>query len=585
LQAADLSTRTSDCRKCLDVGRHSESGGRVSIPQLPCGSRKAKDIRCCEGCDEMDIEADEQNAVFALLADPATHGGEPVRRIDTHAASVFLAGGRALKVKRAVRFPFLDYSTLDRRKAACEAELDVNRQFAPELYRRVLPILRMADGRLALDGEGEPVEWAVEMRRFDEERTLDRLAATGEIDGALAGALAGMVVAMHARAPAVDVEAWLGAVQGILDQNESAFGEFPELFPAADAAILDRHARAAFARLRPLLLARGRRGLVRRGHGDLHLGNIAWIDGKPLPFDAIEFDPLIASGDVLYDLAFLLMDLIERDLKEPANLVLNGYLQRVDGMDDLDGLAALPLFLSLRAAIRAKVVAAQMRNADSARQRSLAEAARTYFGLALRLIEPPRPVLVAVGGLSGTGKSTLARALAPFVAPEPGAVIARSDVERKVLFGVGETDRLPEEAYRSDVSTKVYARIYEKAARVVDAGHSAIADAVFARADERVAIEQVAEKARVRFCGLFLVARLDRRLNRIGKRKADASDADAAVAREQERYGLGDIDWCTIDASGDLADTLRLAREALASTADRQPEAGARSGQRPRERP
>ena len=155
----------------------------------------------------MNDATESQEAVFALLADPATHGGQAlggqaVKRIDTHAASVFLAGERVFKIKRAVRFPFLDYSTLAKRKAACETELAINRRTAPDIYRRVVAITREADGRLALDGRGEPVEWAVEMRRFDENLTLDHLAAAGKIDAALADALGRTVAASHADAAA-----------------------------------------------------------------------------------------------------------------------------------------------------------------------------------------------------------------------------------------------------------------------------------------------------------------------------------------------------------------------------------------------
>ena len=157
----------------------------------------------------MDSPDQSQQEVFAFLADPATHGGQEVRRIDTHAASVFLAGPRALKVKHAVRFPFLDYSTLERRHRACMAELEVNRSLAPQIYRGVVAITRAADGPLAIDGSGEPVEWAVEMRRFDEEQTLDHLAAQGGIDADLADRLGRVVAAAHAEAPAVDAEPWL----------------------------------------------------------------------------------------------------------------------------------------------------------------------------------------------------------------------------------------------------------------------------------------------------------------------------------------------------------------------------------------
>lgn len=278
----------------------------------------------------MDHSDDSQRAVFGFLADPATHGGGEVRRFDTHVSAVFLAGDRALKVKRAVRFPFLDYSSLAQRRAACEAELTVNRPFAPDIYRGVVPITRGADGRLAIDGGGEVIEWAVEMRRFDETRTLDRLADAGGIDAALADALGRAIATAHASALAVDAVPWLAAVDTFIEQNDATFRERPDLFAAEAAAALAQASRRALAGLRPLLLERGRHGLVRCGHGDLHLGNIALIDGKPVAFDAIEFDPLIAAGDVLYDLAFLLMDLVERKLPAAANIVLNRYLAETD---------------------------------------------------------------------------------------------------------------------------------------------------------------------------------------------------------------------------------------------------------------
>ena len=236
-------------------------------------------------------EAQSQTAALAFLGDAATHGNHPVRRIDTHANVVFLAGDRALKVKRAVRLPFLDYSSLAKRKAACASELEVNRAFAPELYRRVVPITRDSSGRLALGGDGETVEWAVEMLRFDENQTLDRIAEVRGIDDALARKLAETIVAMHGHAPVVDADSWIAALDRFLPQNAAAFRQAPAFFPPDLAAKLDHAARTVLERLRPLLASRGRRGLIRRGHGDLHLGNIALLKGRPVPFDAIEFDP------------------------------------------------------------------------------------------------------------------------------------------------------------------------------------------------------------------------------------------------------------------------------------------------------
>lgn len=496
---------------------------------------------------------DPQQSVLDFLADPATHGGAAVTRIDTHAASVFLAGNRALKIKRAVRFPFLDFSSLAKRKAACEAELAVNRAFAPQLYRRVVPIARGADGRLALDGPGEPAEWAVEMARFDERRTLDRLAGEGRIDPALADRLGRAVADAHAAARPVRDCQFAAALGEVVAQNDAELRGFPALFDAGAVAALTRRARDDLARVAPLLDAREREGLVRRCHGDLHLGNIVLIEDRPVLFDAIEFDERIATADVLYDLAFLLMDLCGRTLHAAANVVLNRYLAETRRDSDLDALAALPLFLSTRAAIRAKVTA-ERRTQDAA-------GARAYFALACRLLSPSAPRLVAIGGLSGTGKSALARALAPEIAPAPGAVVLRSDQQRKALFGVAETARLPAAAYTEAATAQVYAALAGKARRVLAAGHSAIVDAVFARAGERTGIEAAAGRAP--FTGLFLTADLATRLARIGGRVADASDADAAVARQQDQYDLGRLAWPELDASGTPDETLARALAAL----------------------
>ena len=513
----------------------------------------------------MDEAAKTQQDVLTFLADPAAYGAgaEKVRRIDTHAASVFLAGDRALKLKRAVRFPFLDFSTLEKRKRACEAEIEVNRRLAPNLYRGVVAITRESDGRLAIGGDGEPVEWAVDMVRFDENRTLDHL--TDKIDDDLADALGRAVAAAHETAPVVDAEPWIKALGSYIDEHVDAFAEHQDIFPAADSAALAEKSRAHYQRIVPLLRQRAGRGLVRRIHGDLHLGNIALIDGEPVLFDAIEFSDVIASGDVLYDLAFLLMDLLERKLPQAANIVLNRYLAETHRDEDLAALAALPFFLSMRAAIRAKVTAARIERAAAAERDTIAKSAKAYFDFAQRAINPAPPKLIAVGGLSGTGKTRLARALAPHIAPMPGAVVVRSDVERKTLFGAGETEKLPAAAYAPEVTARVYAAIADKARRIVAAGHSAIVDAVFASPQERDALAAAAKAARVPLQGLFLTADLATRINRVGRRTKDASDADAAVVQAQESYDLGTLSWPKIDASGSVVEILGRARAALSA--------------------
>ena len=505
---------------------------------------------------------EDQSAVFSFLEDPKTFGscGE-IRRIDTHGAVVFLAGSDAYKVKRAVRFPFMDFSTLEKRRIACESELAINKSNAPEIYLGVIPIVRTPRG-LALGGAGEIVEWAVHMQRFDESATLDRLAERGALRPELLIRLVDAILDSHSRAPRRDGRAATEALARYLDQNEAAFAAAPSLFDPVRAQLLARDARLALAATKDLLLARGNEDYVRRCHGDLHLRNIVLIDDEPTLFDAIEFDDEIATGDVLYDLAFLLMDLEERGLRQVANLILNRYLWRSDEAH-LTGLAALPIFLSIRSAIRAKVVAAGLTHLQGkARNRAQMEA-RRYFWFAEEFLRPQAARLVAVGGLSGTGKSALSSRIAPFLGRAPGAIWLRSDIERKRLFGVGEMEHLPQDAYSKAATREVYALLCRKAALALKSGQSVIIDAVHSAQSERDGIASVAAEHGVGFTGLWLEAPLETRLERVTSRTRDASDATAAVATEQTSDGPTLSTWRRIDASGGVEGVTRAALRSI----------------------
>lgn len=503
--------------------------------------------------------ASSQDEVVAFLEDPATHGGLRPTRIDTHAAMVFLAGDDAYKIKRAVRYPYLDFSTLDRRKAACTREIQVNEAYAGEIYHGIVAITREADGRLAIAGDGEPVEWAVHMRRFDEGATLDRVIEAGPLPADALDHLGDRLAEAHARAPRRDGAAWIADLETYLDDNARSFADAPDLFDPAAAKRLDAGARETLARIRPLLEARDREGKIRLLHGDCHLGNVAMIDGAPVFFDAIEFDDRIATGDILYDLAFLVMDLWRRDHEANASRVFNRYLTVQGDASDLAALAAFPFFLMMRAAIRAKVTAARLAFLQGTEHEAAAEDARAAFQHACAFLEPAPARLVAVGGLSGTGKTTLARKIAPGLGCAPGAVHVRSDVIRKRLAGVGLTDRLPAESYTKEASAAVYDALLESARIVLAAGQAAVVDAVFAAPDERADAERVAADAGVAFTGLWLEASIATLTSRVEARSGDASDADAAVVRTQTGYDLGAIGWHRVDTSGDRERTLGAA--------------------------
>lgn len=497
-----------------------------------------------------------QERIFAALT---AHPG--VKRIDTHAASVFLDGTRALKIKRAVKYPFLDYSTLEKRKAGCEEELRINRPHAPQIYHRIVAITEEPDGSVTIDGRGRPIEYAVDMSRFDESGTLDHLAKAGQFDADFASAIADAIAASHAAATPADGKAWISSIPALIDGNSSGLRDGNHV-PAAEIEQLAQASHAASLRTHNLLEERGRRGFVRRCHGDLHLANIVLIGQRPVLFDAIEFDAQMATVDVLYDLAFTLMDLLRHAQPLAANTVLNQYLAATP-LENLDALGALPLFMSIRAAIRAQVALARLKPPHSDDAGILDEAHR-YFDLARVLIQPPAPRLIAVGGLSGTGKTVLARTLAPTVAPQPGAVVLRSDVIRKQMFGVADTERLPPSAYTPELAARVYEALAERARRVLAQGHSAIVDGVFARDFERDAFATLARDCNVPLSGLFLVADLATRQARIGGRSSDASDATQEVAALQEHYNIGHMGWTTIDASGTPAQTLQSGRDAIA---------------------
>jgi aminoglycoside phosphotransferase family enzyme/predicted kinase len=502
-----------------------------------------------------------QAEVVALLSDWAGHG--PDHHFTTHGAHVFIAGGDALKIKRAVRYAYLDFSTLELRRHACERELAVNRANAPQIYLGTVAITREADGRLAIGGAGEPVEWAVRMRAFDQADLLGARAAAGELDLATVKALANAVLAAHARAAVTVGADSAGRLGAVADQLIAGFAKHGSIFAEPEGQAFAHRVKAALARARPCLERRAAAGCVRRVHGDLHLDNVVLWQGAPVLFDAIEFDEDLATVDTLYDLAFLLMDLVHRGRRLSANRVLNRYLWRSDGDLDLEALIAMPLFLGLRAGVRALVTADKLQLAGAEADGGQREQPRAYLHAALAFLSPPPARIVAVGGLSGTGKSTLAATLAPDLGPSPGAVHLRSDLERKAMFGVEETVRLGSDAYTPEANTRVYEVLLRKARLAAAAGHAAIIDAVFARGGERAAVEAVAASLGVPFQGLWLAAPREALLARVSARTNDASDATALVVEQQLGWQSDRVAWPTVDAGGSAADTEAAARRAL----------------------
>jgi len=441
--------------------------------------------------------------------------------VETHISAVFLGRDEVLKLKKAVDFGFLNFLSLAERGRLIAHEQALNAPAAPGLYLGPVAITRDHDGALALGGAGEVVDWVLRMRRLPAGDFLD---AHAPLDGPGLDAMADAVVVLHQAAPLRAASDPGRMLEGNRQSGLSA-GLAPEAVEAWAAA-----AAARLQALTPWLASR--RAFHRRCHGDLHLGNLCLIEGRPTPFDALEFSEDLASIDTGYDLAFLLMDLDQRWGRAAANRVMNRYIAR---SGDVGLLRGLPLWLSMRAFIRAHVTA-----------RSGADAT-ALLAAALAYLSPPPPRLVAIGGLQGTGKSTLARALAPGLGAAPGALVLRSDELRKRRAGVSPETTLPPEAYSAEESAAVFATLRTEAAEALAAGHAVVADAVFQRPAERDALAALFTP----FQGFWLQAPLSVLRGRIEARQNDASDATLAVLQATAARDCGPIDWACLDATAD----------------------------------
>jgi hypothetical protein len=480
----------------------------------------------------MDADAQEETLRFLATLDG---GGEIV---STHISRVVLGRTRAFKLKRAVAFPYLDFSTPGKRLAMCEREVELNRRTAPTLYLGARRVTREADGGLALDGADELVDAIVEMRRFDDGALLESFAARGALSAQIIERLARKIAAFHDEAKIIRDIGGSDAMRRIVLLNEQSLNDFP---PAPLGAMEPHKARlrALSQTLGPLLDARHAQGKTRLCHGDLTLRNICVVDGAPTPFDCIEFSDELAAIDVLYDFAFLLMDLHRVGESGLANFALNRYL---DWRDECDGLRLLPFFMSLRATIRAHIGAAQNK----------LDEARRYFDLARELAREEAPCVIAIGGYSGSGKSSVAAALAPLIGAAPGARTISSDRLRKRLHGAEPTRRLPKEAYASEVSARVYGEMMIEAERVARAGWPVVVDAVFDRPSSRAEIERIAREAGALFHGFWLDVDLSARIARVEARRDDPSDATPEVLVAQMKGETGAIGWRRIDAAKGL---------------------------------
>jgi aminoglycoside phosphotransferase family enzyme/predicted kinase len=480
----------------------------------------------------------DQSEAIRFLEGGADRGSRAIR-IDTHGAVIFLIGDQAFKIKRAVKYDYMDLSTLEKRRTLLDREFELNRDGAPSIYRRVIPLVRQTNGALALDKTGEILEWVLWMNRFAPQAELTNIAKTHGISDGLAQDL-GVSIARYHKKAAVKTLDGATLICEILDELDRVFNTMSDSFHA-DARSFVAKGRKACAMHTAHFQQRTNNGFIRRCHGDLHLRNIIMIDGVPTPIDALEFDERLGTCDTFYDLAFLLMDLDHQGMPHAANLVLNAYLgeQNFDLSDA--GLALLPLYLSIRAAIRAMVDVQTA--AVSANGKNMLRDARAYLRQALEYLDHKAPILVAIGGYSGTGKTTIARAVAHHIGAAPGAIHLRSDVLRKTLLNRKPLDHLGPDGYTPHITARTYETMRQQAKQVLDQGHSAIIDAVHSNPKARAAVKQIATSAGCAFVGIWLESPTQTRLARVASRGPDASDADADVVNQQATTDPGPIGW------------------------------------------
>ena len=477
-------------------------------------------------------------------------GADRAQTIETHGAVVILDGDSAFKIKKPVDLGFFDFTTPARRQAALQAELDLNRAAAPQIYRRLAWLTREETG-LVLDGEGERVEPVLVMARFDQDALYSRLAQDDRLDVVEARALASMARRSHARAGRSRETDGAGRVRRVLDplvERLAAAGA-----PRARVDALANNLRTAIDRHASLLDSRARAGFVRRCHGDLHLNNIVRLNGRPVPFDALEFDEELATIDVLYDLAFVLADLARNGLRAEACALTGQYLAGEDEALGAAGAALLDPFCALRAGVRA-LTSYKRDGAQSA------EAAQ-WLALAEDFARPRPPRLIAVGGLSGSGKSTLADGLALALGGPAGLWVIKSDVERKAALGLDWSDKIPPEAYTPEAARTVYERQRMKAKSALAAGASVILDAVHLRAAERDAATRLAEESGAAFTGVWLDAERKVLEDRVAARVNDPSDADLAIVEKQSSWDPGAVAWPRLAAGAGRDAVLQSALE------------------------
>lgn len=440
--------------------------------------------------------------LIQALHRPACYG-HPVQKIElveTHISWVFLTGAYAYKIKKPLNLGFLDFSTLEKRRYFCEEELRLNRRLAPSLYLEVVPVTGSSSAPV-LGGAGEVIEYAVKMIQFPEAARLDRMLARAELRPEHVDLLSRELADFHGRIAVAGANRPFGDPEHVLEPVTQNFTQIRPRIETRDQAPLRRleiWSAMSFGELRKIFETRKRQGFIRECHGDAHLSNMVWLDDRVTLFDCLEFSDNLRWIDVMSELAFLVMDLDDRQRSDLARRALNAYLENTG---DYGGLVVLRFYQVYRALVRAKVACIRLGQSGLGDKDKAAARGeyRSYVGLAERYTQPPPPALLITHGLSGSGKTWLSQHLLESL----DAIRVRSDIERKRLHGLAPGARsdsgIDSGIYSSDASRRTYAHLAELATMILRAGHTVIVDAAFLRRAQRDQLHAVAKQEQARF--------------------------------------------------------------------------------------
>ncbi len=502
---------------------------------------------------------DDQQQIVDALSDPASypHGVSEVTQVQSHIAFLFLAGNYVYKLKRSVLYPDIDFSTPEKRKLACLQEMKRSTVYAPHLIIGLKPIKQLKNGKIRIGGKlGKEIDTVLVMKRIPAESILENKLPSPDFDRFEVMDLAEKLAELHSKAKTFHNRWGEEILKKTILENEAILSCFcPDIFDKKQLNKLTKNSLENLNKNARLITIRQKSGHVRKCHGDLLLSNIAYNNKKFLFFSPVEYSESMDTIDTLYDLAFLTMDLEAKGLRRLANMLFNHYMAYTN---DIEGIPLMPLYQSMRAASRAAICAKKTTLLSGVEKEKTIKSAQLYFELACHFMTLFKPLLIACGGLSGSGKSRIAREIGGLMDPAPGAVILRDDVIRKQIKGINLTDRM-NPTYNTPAFEKVvYDVLKQQAKTALKIGSCVILDALFYNEKERKSVMALAKEMKVPFIGLWMDAPLSVRTERVKTRKRNPSDVKKESELEKQlALKTGPITWNVILTDGPRETTLQ----------------------------